>query len=360
LKPTKRFSKPIILAAITATLVACGQAQPSLVSPAELSSHANQADSTLGSLELRIAGLGGRRVLATVADIVYLDVTITYPATGHVVSRRVDAAALRDNNGIGRVNFNNLPAGNVTVKVEAFDVAGLPIGNKTENAEVKAMQPTYVTVPLKLIDTIIDSLNGNLGVNINVIDGTEVTASPSPLSSATPELPPWSPSPAATTTPSPEPTDTPTTVPTASVAPTTPPSPVPSVQISTPPDSTVVHSFIVPQSDVPLFFSMRLNAYFGGSQQPVERFSDVANVMPGTEVRITVSEFYGWYGNRSTTYTAYYIDGGYPFPSSQKSTYVSWDYNKDNGDFVSPMASGCSNNYGDAAAGRWNFFPLSP
>jgi predicted small lipoprotein YifL len=365
LKPTNRFSRPIVVGIIAAVLAACGQVQPLSLTPAELSTDAKQAASTLGSLELRIAGLGGRRVLATVEEIAYLKVTIDYTNSDELVSRTVDAALLVASPAdLGRVNFTDLTAGPVTVTVEAFDAANQSIGRESRDAVIVAMQAARVVIPLKLNDTIKDSLNGNLAVDINATDGDEVTRSPEPnrpTESGRPELPDWSPNPTSgSASPTPTPTDTPTTVPTPSVAPTATPSPI----FSTPPDHTLVTTRRVPESNTTLYFSMNLTlvyGYIGASWDgtSVPNITSPVAVKPGSDIYITRKEGpSNAYGERFVYYLATFTGADDNLPM-QGSRDVSHYYHPENGDVVLALQSGISTVYENAARGIWDFFVVS-
>lgn len=186
---------PLVVA--TLLLAGCGQlaAPPAakLAAPAALAASPASAAAAPGRVEIRLAGLpatGARKLMATVAEVAALKVTISGGPLAAPRTQTVAAAALAA--GKGTVAFDAVPAGSVAVSIQALDAAGAKIGEQTSSATVARGQTAVVAVTLKLQDTHVASENGNLAVDLAIQDGDVVVdpiASASPTPTPSPSAP---------------------------------------------------------------------------------------------------------------------------------------------------------------------------
>jgi YVTN family beta-propeller protein len=127
-----------------------------------------------------LGGLAGRaaqrRLLATVADIDYVIVTIT-PVSGAEVSQTVPKSALAG--GTGSVTFAGLPPVAATATIKAYDGIGNEIGKGTQPITISASAPTVVNFSVTLNPTYLPP-TGTVTGNINIVDGPVVVGTPPP------------------------------------------------------------------------------------------------------------------------------------------------------------------------------------
>lgn len=165
--------------------VAAAVAKTAKAAAAQPQVQADLALATDGRVEVRVGGLAARKLMATVAQVASITITLSGGplATPRVLN--VSAAALAA--GKGTVAFDAVPNGTVAVAIEALDAAGVKIGEKATSAVVQRGQTAVVAVSLKLQDTHVASENGNLAFDLEVQDGTVVfdpIVSPSPRPSS--------------------------------------------------------------------------------------------------------------------------------------------------------------------------------
>lgn len=122
-----------------------------------------------------------RRVLATVADIFYVTVTVK-AADGAEFSKTIEKAALI--NGQTTATFSGLAVGDATVTMKAFDAANRAIGATTKTATIAAGQNTAVDITVTLDPTYTggsgggsSTTTGSLTTNGTFVDGPVVNAS---------------------------------------------------------------------------------------------------------------------------------------------------------------------------------------
>ena len=123
-----------------------------------------------------VPGAVQRRLLATVADIDYVVVTIT-PASGPEVSQSVLASSL--SGGAGTVAFAGLPPGPATATIRAYDAIGNPIGSGTQPIVVDAVVPTTVTFTVTLDPTYLPP-TGSVNTDVTFVDGPVIVGTPPP------------------------------------------------------------------------------------------------------------------------------------------------------------------------------------
>jgi hypothetical protein len=137
----------------------------------------------------------GYSVQAVRADIARVRITLTSPKLAEPLVKELDRAAL--DQLVVTVPFTNVPAGDVSVQVQAIDANGRVIGVKASAAAITANQTTVLQLAVRL-DA--DTGSGNLGAAITFEDAT-----PAPSPSLAPTASP-------SATPSPSPTATPVVV----------------------------------------------------------------------------------------------------------------------------------------------------
>lgn len=149
-----------------------------------------------GRFDVVFQGLrSGYKVQATRADIAKVRIVLTSPRLIEPMVKTVNEAEL--NQIVVTVPFTNVPAGDVSVKVQALDKDDRVIGAKESASNVAVGQTTVLQMAVKL-DAVTG--NGNLATTITFEDAT-----PAPSGSPTP-------APSATPTPTPVPTATPVVV----------------------------------------------------------------------------------------------------------------------------------------------------
>lgn len=129
----------------------------------------------LGSLA---AAAKQRRLLATVADIDHVVITIT-PASGATASQTIPASSL--SGGTGSVTFTGLPPTTATATIQAFDALGLEIGRGTQNVVIDAAVPTLVNFTVTLNPTYVPP-TGTINGNVTIVDGPVIVGTPPPSS----------------------------------------------------------------------------------------------------------------------------------------------------------------------------------
>lgn len=145
-----------------------------------------------GRFEVSFKGLGGYKTLATVEDIHSVRIVLASARLVEPMVKTVGPEAL--NQVIVTVPFTGVPAGDVTVKVQALDKDGRVIGAKESPSTVGVNQTTVLQMAVRL-DA--NTGTGSLGAAITF-------ENPSPAPSTSP-----SPSPSASPSPSPSPSATP-------------------------------------------------------------------------------------------------------------------------------------------------------
>lgn len=181
-------TRPVGRSMYPATIDVPGQAAPSVQSAAT----AQQ----VGSIKIVFSG-GQYTTQATSADVASLQVTVT-PASGEPITQTVAKGA--------NAEIDNIPVGAASLTVIALDANANNIGSATQSdIEVVAGQVATVDLSLQLDPTVIQgggSQTGGIAVNISLLDGATVSASPSPTQSPTPS-PTQSPTPSPTASPTP-------------------------------------------------------------------------------------------------------------------------------------------------------------
>lgn len=141
----------------------------------------------------------GYTTMATAADVTSIKVTVV-PAGKAPVSKTVG----KGQNAL----IDGLPVGKADLTIDALDTNGNLLGTVSKSGiDVVGGQTTSVKLSLKLNPTIVAPSTGGLAVEVTLIDGDVIVATPTPGPTA---------SPAPTPTPSPTATPTPTAPPTAS------------------------------------------------------------------------------------------------------------------------------------------------
>lgn len=171
---------PPALHAMRQPVFALGQ----LGSPGEVASTARPTQN-VGGLTVSFEGelaQWTRRVLATVADVEKVVVTVT-PTGAASVSQTVLKTAIA--NGQTSVTFQGLPPGVATVTITAFNASDSQIGAATKTTTITAGQTAAVDVALQLAPTIVTTTGGGstpttggLTTNVAIVDGPVVTALP--------------------------------------------------------------------------------------------------------------------------------------------------------------------------------------
>lgn len=149
-----------------------------------------------GRFDVVFQGLrAGYKVQATRADIAKVRIVLTSPRLIEPMVKTVDEDEL--NQIVVTVPFTNVPAGDVSVKVQALDKTDRVIGAKESASNVAVGQTTVLQMAVRL-DAVTG--NGNLATTITFEDAT-------PAPSSTPSI-----APSPTPTPTPSPTATPVVV----------------------------------------------------------------------------------------------------------------------------------------------------
>lgn len=155
--------------------------------------------SLTGAIEVIL--VDGYSTQATAADVANIKVTVV-PNGGSPVSKTV----AKGQNAV----IDGLPAGKAAITIDALDGSNNLLGTVSKpDVDVVAGQTTSVKLSLKLNPTIVLPKTGGLAVEVTLIDGDIITASPTPGPTATPTTAP-TPTPAPTATPTPTPTAPPT------------------------------------------------------------------------------------------------------------------------------------------------------
>lgn len=168
--------------ALVIALAGCGQFGLN-VAP-EVSSTKVVTQAGFGNLEIQIAPASIYRVLATVADVATIRVRLTGDKLPTPIIRDVDPDPLKNNlaGKKGRITFESLPAGQVTVNIEARNAQGAPIGFVERDVNVIAGESRREAFVLNLNNTVVANPNGNLPVNIIIQDGPTHVPSIAPAS----------------------------------------------------------------------------------------------------------------------------------------------------------------------------------
>ncbi len=157
-----------------------GGGRPRLVVPATFEVAHPAAGPGEVTIAFDLGGLGSRaaqrRLLATVADIDYVVVTIT-PASGAEVSQTIPAAGLAG--GAGSVTFAGLPPTTATATIQAFDALGNEIGKGTQSLTIDPLVPTTVNFTVTLNPTYVP-LTGTVSANATFVDGPVIAGTPPP------------------------------------------------------------------------------------------------------------------------------------------------------------------------------------
>lgn len=178
---------PVGLHQIKQPLFALGAEAPAAVVPAGGSANAARLGALNVSIQGALAGLRRRAVLATVADVER--VTVSVQVGGVTVERTVERAALTA--GQTNVTFTGLPVGTATVTVTAYDVAGLVLGATTHAVSIVAGQATTADIALQLAPVTAPvggggstpATSGDLNANVQIFD-SPVMKKPLPAASA--------------------------------------------------------------------------------------------------------------------------------------------------------------------------------
>lgn len=183
------------LAAVALAAAGCGTAStPAGLALKPVAVKVQQASWDLqGTFSVRFEGLGARRgyaTLATRADVKSVRLVLTSPRLVEPQIKTVGPEELAA--PVVTVSFTGVPAGDVSVKVQALDATGRVIGAKESASQVSVGQTTVLQMAVKL-DAVTG--DGNLGA---VVTFEEPSPSPSPSPSASP-----TPTPAPSATPGP-------------------------------------------------------------------------------------------------------------------------------------------------------------
>lgn len=171
------------LFALKQPLFALGQSRSEPAAVAVAGEVARLPGSLTVSFDGDLARLGlarKRRVLATIADVDHVTVTVK-ASNGAEFSKTVDKAAIAA--GTTSVTFDALPAGPVTVTITAFDGTGAGLGSTQKTAQVLAGQVASVDVALQLNPTYTGAgggsttTTGGLTTNVTLADGPSIAAS---------------------------------------------------------------------------------------------------------------------------------------------------------------------------------------
>lgn len=178
---------PVGLHQIKQPLFALGAEAPGVVTPAGSSAIAARSGALTVSIQGALAGLRKRAVLATVADVER--VTVSVQVGGDTVSRTVERAALAA--GQTSVTFTGLPVGTATVTVTAYDVADQVLGATSQTVSITAGQATTADIALQLAPVTAPAggggstpaTSGDLSANVQIFD-SPVMKKPLPAASA--------------------------------------------------------------------------------------------------------------------------------------------------------------------------------
>jgi sugar lactone lactonase YvrE len=165
---------PVSLHQIKQPLFTLGAEASGVVTPAGGSASAGRSGALTVSIQGALAGLRKRSVLATVADVER--VTVSVQVGGDTVSRTVERAALAA--GQTSVTFTGLPVGTATVTVTAYDVADQVLGATTQSVSIVAGQGTTADIALQLAPVTAPTggggstpaTSGDLSANVQIFD----------------------------------------------------------------------------------------------------------------------------------------------------------------------------------------------
>lgn len=147
------------------------------------SAHAGELTVTLSGAFLAQLHSAKRHVLATVADIANVTITVQ-PASGAAQQQTIPQAALIA--GTTSATFTGLSPGSVTITIAAFDASGANIGSSTQTVNVTAGAPTPVSLSVQLDPTYTGVASGTLATNVTFTNGPTINGTPTPTSSPVP------------------------------------------------------------------------------------------------------------------------------------------------------------------------------
>lgn len=196
---------PLGAALVAMVLVGCGQTPASFPEhtvpmPAPDAAKA-AAPAATGTVELRVAGLGGYKVQATTSEVAALRVTLSGGALSEPLVQTASAAGLAS--GRGTITFAAVPAGTMDVAIAALDGEGFELGATATTAEVTAGETAVVAATLTLAPTHVTAAGGSVAFDLTVQDGA-VIVDPIATASLDPASPVLSPAPSPLPTVAPE------------------------------------------------------------------------------------------------------------------------------------------------------------
>lgn len=155
-----------------------GSSSPSAMAPRNETRHpANGPGRASVRIDLgQLAGANQRRLLATVADIAYVEITVT-PSQGEEVSQIIAASDLAG--GVGTASFTGLPAVPSTVTIKAYDAGGVEIGKDSQQITVSPTVPTVIAFTVTLYPTYVTN-TGQVDAGITIVDGPVIIGTPPP------------------------------------------------------------------------------------------------------------------------------------------------------------------------------------
>lgn len=121
-----------------------------------------------------------RRVLATVADIAYVTITVEVPG---IPSQTQTILASDLSGGTGSATFSGLDPGTATVTVKAFDAANTSIGSSIQTAAIAMGVNTIINFVIQLDPTYVPGA-GDVITDVTFIDGPVVVGTPPPVPAA--------------------------------------------------------------------------------------------------------------------------------------------------------------------------------
>lgn len=139
-------------------LFALGPDTPSIAVPNQTTARPTMSGDLTVNFASELAKLRKRSVLATVADVDRVVVTVK-PNGAAEISQTVQKAAIA--NGQATVTFSGLPVGDALVTITAYDAGGASIGTSTKTAVVTAGQVATVDVSLHLAPTYVSPGGGS-------------------------------------------------------------------------------------------------------------------------------------------------------------------------------------------------------
>ncbi|MFN3428427.1 MAG: hypothetical protein ACK46X_00585 [Candidatus Sericytochromatia bacterium] len=168
---------PVALHQWRQPLFALGADAPSSAVPVQVGVRPAVSGDLTVTFSGELAALRQRSVLATVADVDRVVVTVK-PNGAAEVSQTVQKAAIA--NGQTTVTFSGLPVGDAVVTITAYDASGASIGSTTKTAAVTAGQVATVGVSLQLAPTYTGvgggsaPTTGGLSAQVTLTDGVNV------------------------------------------------------------------------------------------------------------------------------------------------------------------------------------------